>query len=88
MPRQRWPARLLLAWGLLHLVGGFATVLPLPVWPFSPEQSVRHYAFHVLYAFTQLPLVALVRHEHRELRPVADDDLVAVRPSGSDRRDG
>jgi hypothetical protein len=34
VPRQRWPAQLLLAFGLLHLVGGFATVLPLPVWPF------------------------------------------------------
>jgi hypothetical protein len=57
------PLHLLSGWGLLNLVGGFATVLPLPIWPFKPEQSARHYAFHVLYALTQLPLLALVRRE-------------------------
>lgn len=68
MPRLTWPAQLLLAWGLLNLAGGLATVLPLPVWPFRPEQSVRHYAFHVLYGLSQLPVLALVRRELRELR--------------------
>src|SRR5262245_47704997 len=58
-PGRRAPARMLLAWGLLNLVGGFATVLPLPVWPFRPEQSPRHYAFHLLYALMQFPLLLL-----------------------------
>lgn len=61
MPRRTMPAWLLFVWGLLNLVGGFATVLPLSVWPFKPEQSVRHYAFHVVYALTQLPLLILIR---------------------------
>ena len=68
MPSRTFPAQLLLAWGLLNLVGGFATVLPLPILPFKPEQSVRHYTFHVLYALTQLPLLGVVRHELRQLR--------------------
>jgi len=33
------------------------SVLPLPVLPFTPEQSLRHYSFHVLYAATQVPLL-------------------------------
>jgi hypothetical protein len=53
---------------ILNLVGGFATVLPLPVLPFKPEQSLRHYMFHVLYALTQFPLLGIVRHELRRLR--------------------
>jgi hypothetical protein len=57
---------LLMGWGLLNLVGGFATVLPLPIWPFRPEQSLRHYGFHVLYALTQLPLLALISCANRE----------------------
>ena len=62
-PSRTLPAYLLMTWGLLNLVGGFATVIPLPIWPFKPEQSLRHYTFHVLYALTQLPLLALVRRE-------------------------
>ena len=72
VPSRSWPARLLLAWGMLNLVGGFGTVLPLPALPFKPEQSLRHYTFHVLYALTQLPLLGLVRHELRQLRSRAE----------------
>jgi hypothetical protein len=68
MPGRAGPAYLLMTWGLLNLVGGFATVIPLPVWPFKPEQSLRHYTFHALYALTQLPLLALVRRELTELK--------------------
>lgn len=67
-PGRSWPAALLLAWGALNLVGGFASVLPLPVLPFKPEQSLRHYMFHVLYALTQLPLLGIARHELRRER--------------------
>jgi hypothetical protein len=50
----------LLAWGMLHLVGGaILSVLPSGLFPFQPEQSLGHYAVHVLYALAQLPLVVL-----------------------------
>ncbi len=57
LPFARWPAALLLAWGTLNLVGAILTVLPLSLLPFAPEQSLRHYLFHGLYAATQLPLL-------------------------------
>jgi hypothetical protein len=49
----------LLIWATLNLVGGALTVLPLPVLPFEPEQSLRHYSFHVLYVATQIPLIVV-----------------------------
>lgn len=51
---------LLLGWTALNLVGGVLSVAPLPVLPFAPEQSLRHYAFHAVYAATQLPLLWLL----------------------------
>lgn len=49
-----------LVWGGLHLVGGaLLSVLPLPFLPFDPEQSLRHYLFHLLYGVTQVPLLVL-----------------------------
>jgi len=68
MPSRSWPPILMLVWGILNLVGGVATVLPLPVLSFKPEQSLRHYTFHLLYALAQLPLLGIVRHELRQLR--------------------
>jgi hypothetical protein len=65
LPHARWPTTILLAWGVLNLVGGFLTVLPLPILPFRPEQSWRHYAFHLLAALALLPFLRLVRAEHR-----------------------
>lgn len=59
----RWPSSRLawgavLTWGLLNMVvGGILTVLPLPVLPFIPEQTIDHYAVHAVYALGQLPLV-------------------------------
>ncbi len=47
----------LIVWSALHLVGGAVSVLPLPILPFVPEQSVTHYVFHVIYALAQLPLL-------------------------------
>lgn len=49
----------LLVWGLLNLVGGALSVLPLAALPFEPVQTLRHYSFHLLYALTQLPLVVV-----------------------------
>ena len=46
-------------WATLNLVGGALSVLPLPILPFEPEQTLRHYSFHLLYAATQVPLLVL-----------------------------
>jgi hypothetical protein len=63
-PLRRVAVRLLLGWAWLHLLGGAVlSVLPLPVWPYQPEQTLRHYAFHALYGAAQLPLlIAATRH--------------------------
>ena len=49
----------LIAWAVLNLIGGALSVLPLSFLPFVPEQTVEHYAYHALYAVSQLPLIAL-----------------------------
>jgi hypothetical protein len=49
-----------LGWGILNLaIGGIVTVLPLPILPFAPEQSMTHYAAHVVYTLGQVPLVVV-----------------------------
>lgn len=59
-PTSRVVQVAILGWALLNLViGGLVTVLPLPVLPFVPEQSVSHYLAHVVYAAGQVPLVLL-----------------------------
>ena len=68
LPRTRWPTTLLWAWGLVNLVGGAISVLPLRWWPYSPDQSLRHYLFHGLYALAQVPLLALAQAERRRRR--------------------
>jgi hypothetical protein len=59
----RCPARAaalgLLGWALLNLVGGALSVMPLPALPFDPQQTLPHYSFHLLYAATQVPLLAV-----------------------------
>ena len=60
--RPRFGAALLLTWALLNLLGGAVlSVLPLPFLPFVPEQSLRHYSFHLLYGLTQVPLIVAAR---------------------------
>jgi hypothetical protein len=48
---------LLIGWTTLNLVGGLLSVLPLPMLPFAPSQTRMHYAFHGVYAVTQVPLL-------------------------------
>lgn len=62
LPNLRaWLFGLLGALALLHLVGGaLISVLPLPIMPFEPEQSLSHYLSHLIYGVTQLPLLWLV----------------------------
>jgi len=51
----------LAGWTILNLVvGGVLTVLPLPILPFVPEQTVAHYVAHLIYSVAQLPLLAVV----------------------------
>jgi membrane protein YdbS with pleckstrin-like domain len=74
---RRVTAWLLLGWGWLHAIGGgLLSVLPLPLWPYQPEQSLRHYAVHALYAVLQVPLLVTVTRYLRRLRPT---DEVAAR---------
>ena len=60
IPARGWPTLLLRVWGGISLAGAIITVLPLPVLPFRPEQSIRHYGVHVIYAVTQLPVLSLM----------------------------
>jgi len=53
----------LLVWGWLNLVGGALSVLPLPFLPFRPEQTLHHYAFHVVYAVLQIPLLVVTTRD-------------------------
>lgn len=57
-PHGRVVPGALLGWALLNLVGGgLVSVLPLGIFPFTPDQSPGHYGAHVVYAVAQLPLV-------------------------------
>lgn len=57
---------LILAWGMLHLIGGAVlSVIPFPFVPFYPEQTLDHYAAHVGYALAQLPVIILAIRELR-----------------------
>lgn len=58
-PASRVALWLLLGWALLNLVGGGLSVVPLPLLPFVPEQSMRHYLFHAVYGAAQLPLIGV-----------------------------
>lgn len=57
-PRRRIVQAALLGWAMLNLVvGGVLSVVLIGLFPFVPDQGVRHYAAHVIYALAQLPLV-------------------------------
>ena len=70
-PSSRVVWTVILIWGLINMViGGLVTVLPLPVLPFTPAQTVQHYAVHAVYAVGQLPLVFLAGAALRRLRNI------------------
>jgi len=56
-------------WAIIVIVVGGGSVLPLPIWPFTPEQTVGHYAAHVVYAVAQLPLLWLAWRGFRATQP-------------------
>lgn len=61
IPRLRRIATLLiLALGVLYLLGALLSVFPLPIWPFDPEQTVSHYAVHLLWALGEVALLWIV----------------------------
>jgi hypothetical protein len=45
------------AWAAIVIVFGGGSVILFGFLPFVPEQSVAHYAAHVVYAVTQVPLL-------------------------------
>ena len=54
-PAARWA---IIVWAVLNLVLGAAlSVVPLPIWPWAPEQSAAHYTSHLVYGLTQIPLL-------------------------------
>jgi hypothetical protein len=61
---------------VLNLVGGgILSVLPLGLFTFQPEQSLRHYAIHVTYGVAQIPLAVLAaRALRRRGCPAAGGD--------------
>ena len=60
MTGTRVSAMVLGGWTLLNLVaGGILSVLPLPILPFTPDQSIGHYLAHAFYAVTQVPLLVI-----------------------------
>lgn len=69
---SRLSAGLLLGWIALNLVGGgILSVPPLPIWPFTPAQTVHHYVFHGIYTITQIPAVILLVREIARRRATA-----------------
>jgi hypothetical protein len=61
-----WGSILLLAWALIHLIGGaILSVIPFSFLPFYPEQSLQHYAMHIVYGVAQIPLIALLVRDLR-----------------------
>jgi hypothetical protein len=60
-PVRHGASRMLLAWAWLNLIGGaLLSVLPIPLWPFQPDQTLAHYAVHLLYAGLQVPLIVVL----------------------------
>ena len=61
LPYRPLTVILLLLWAAHHLVGGaIVPVIPFRFLPFVPEQSLAHYAAHVVYGLAQLPLIGVM----------------------------
>jgi hypothetical protein len=54
---RRAIAILMLVYATISLIGALTSVLPLELWPFEPEQSLKHYVSHVIWALAGLPLI-------------------------------
>jgi hypothetical protein len=60
IPRSRWPRVVLLVFAALWMAGGTLSVLPLAIWPWVPDQSVSHYATHIITALVPIPLIIVL----------------------------
>lgn len=62
--RRRFWRWLILAWSSMHfIIGGILSVLPLPIWPFVPEQSLGHYSAHLVYSLFQIPILVYLARQ-------------------------
>jgi hypothetical protein len=58
--RPRGLTKALLGTGVIQVLGGaIISVLPLPILPYIPDQSLQHYISHVGYGIAQLPLIGV-----------------------------
>lgn len=66
--RRRLWAGLLLGWTVIAhlLLGAILSIVPLPLWPFVPEQTAVHYFAHVIYGVAQLPLIWVLWQEVKQ----------------------
>ncbi len=72
-------ARLLLAMGMVQLVGAAVTVVPFRFLPFTPSQTLGHYLVHVEYGASQVPLAwAMIKLLRRGLWKVSGQSLGRV----------
>lgn len=55
-----WWATLVWVFALNVVGGAILSVLPLPIWPFVPDQGLGHYLAHLLYAVTQIPALVVL----------------------------
>lgn len=62
---RRWRI-VLLVFAAVWTVGEALSVLPLPIWPFAPDQSAGHYVTHAVVAAAQIPLIVLLCRPHGE----------------------
>jgi hypothetical protein len=57
---NRLTTGLLFGWLLLGLVGMTATVLPVKIFGFFPEQSLRHYLLHLVSGLAVVPALVVL----------------------------
>jgi hypothetical protein len=58
--RLLWWLSFVWVFALNLIVGAMLSVLPLPLWPFVPDQSLEHYLSHLFYGVTQVPAIAIL----------------------------
>jgi hypothetical protein len=53
-------------WHTVFGIEAKLSVIPFPFLPFYPEQTIRHYVFHVVYGATQLPMIYVLWTQLRQ----------------------
>lgn len=74
-------AAVLVAVAVTFLIGGaVASVLPLPLWPWQSEQTLSHYAIHLLWAVSIVPLLLVsIAELQAQRRNASPADVAAQR---------